>query len=114
MSVIDDLKNFGADVETGLSRCINNEAFYIKMIKMGVSDERFEKLKSVLDEKNYDEAFEIVHALKGMIGNLALNPIYEPICKMTELLRSRTDTDYSELYDEILSKRSEILKIMEE
>ena len=93
MSVIDDLKNFGADVETGLSRCINNEAFYIKMIKMGVSDERFEKLKSVLDEKNYDEAFEIVHALKGMIGNLALNPIYETICKMTELLRSRTDTD---------------------
>ena len=99
---IDDLRNFGADVDDGMNRCMNNEAFYLKMIGMALNDEGLKKLKSQLEEKNLDGAFETAHALKGVFGNLALTPIYEPINEMTELLRSRTDTDYTKLMNEAL------------
>ena len=99
---IDDLRNYGADVDDGMNRCMNNEAFYLKMIGMALNDEGLKKLKSQLEEKNLDGAFETAHALKGVFGNLALTPIYEPINEMTELLRSRTDTDYTKLMNEAL------------
>ena len=38
-------------------------------------------------------AFEMAHALKGVLGNLALTPIYKPLSEMTELLRAGKDPD---------------------
>ena len=109
MITIDSLKAYGANVEEGLARCLNKEDFYLKMVNLGLKDERFEKLGDILASKDLDAAFEAVHALKGVIGNLALTPLYEPINKMTELLRARTDTDYSELAAEVKAQRDKIL-----
>ena len=109
MITIDSLKNYGANVEEGLARCLNKEEFYLKMVNLGLADERFEKLAGILEAKDYDAAFEAVHALKGVIGNLALTPLYDPIEKMTELLRARTDTDYSALCAQIKEQRDKIL-----
>ena len=55
----------------------------------------FEWGKKALEAGDLDAAFEAAHALKGVTGNLALTPIYEPVQVVTELLRSRTETDYS-------------------
>ena len=63
---IDSLREYGANVEDGLQRCMGMEDFYLEMIELGLSDERFETLGKVLAEKNYDEAFEMAHALKPM------------------------------------------------
>ncbi len=104
---IDSLKEFGANVEEGLERCMGMEDFYLEMIELGLSDERFETLGRVLDTKDYDEAFEQVHALKGVIGNLSLAPLYQTICEITEHLRSKEDMDYKPLYDKLLSQRNE-------
>ena len=48
-----------------------------------------------------DAAFEAAHALKGVLGNLGLTPLYEPVAEMTECLRSKTDKDYSAYIDVI-------------
>lgn len=109
MITIDSLKDYGANVEEGLARCLNKEDFYLKMVNLGLADERFEKLSDILASKDFDAAFEAVHVLKGVIGNLALTPLYEPIDKMTELLRARTDTDYSSLCAQIKEQRDKIL-----
>ncbi|MCR5626357.1 MAG: Hpt domain-containing protein [Lachnospiraceae bacterium] len=108
---IDQLKEFGADTAEGLNRCMNNEAFYLKMVGMGLADKRFDELKTALESKDYDEAFEIVHALKGVLGNLALTPLYDLICDMTEDLRARTDKDYMPLYNEIKEKRDKLVAL---
>lgn len=108
---IKDLEEFGADVQEGLARCLNKEDFYIKMVNIWRADKKVENLGPLLQSKNYDEAFEIVHALKGTLGNLALTPILDPILKMTELLRSKTDTDYTDLYNEIMAQREKLLAL---
>lgn len=109
MITVESLKAFGANTEEGLSRCLNNEAFYLKMVNMGIGDERFEKLGPLCAEKNYADAFEVAHALKGVIGSLALTPLYDAIHEITELLRARTETDYGPLCAEIAQKRAKLL-----
>ena len=34
---IDDLRNFGANVDEGLARCFGNESFYLRLVGMGLS-----------------------------------------------------------------------------
>ena len=100
MLTTDSLKEFGADVDEGLVRCMNNSGFYIMLVGKVLDDKRLSQLESQLSEKNLDAAFETSHALKGMYSNLALTPLTRPISKMTELLRNRTDIDYTDLLNE--------------
>ena len=111
MITIESLREFGADVDTGLTRCLGKEDFYIKMVNLGLKDPRFVAIKAELDSKNLTAAFEMAHALKGVVGNLALTPLYEPLEKITDLLRANTDTDYSEIYEEIKNKYEKLLSI---
>ena len=90
MLTIDALKAYGANTEEGLGRCFNNEAFYLKLVGMGLADPNFDRLQSAMAAQDMTAAFEAAHALKGSIGNLALTPIYTPICTLTEMLRGQT------------------------
>ncbi len=107
---IDSLKAFGANIDEGLERCMGMEDFYLEMVELGVSDERFEGLLDLLNKGNLDEAFESIHALKGVIGNLALTPLYETICEITEHLRTREQMDYMPLYEKMMRQRNELIK----
>ena len=100
MLTIEKLKEYGADVNEGLNRCMNNESFYLMLIGKALNDNRLEQLEEQLNSKDLDGAFESAHALKGMYANLSLTPLSKPIIEMTELLRTRTDMDYSGLLNE--------------
>ncbi len=88
MLTMEKLASFGADTATGLARCMNNEAFYLRLVNMELGDVNFAKLQDALSSGNMREAFEAAHALKGTLGNLALTPIYQPVTELTELLRN--------------------------
>jgi HPt (histidine-containing phosphotransfer) domain-containing protein len=100
MMTIDSLRAFGADVDAGLTRCLNKEDFYLMLVNKAREDQKLTELAQQLGDRNLDAAFETAHALKGMFANLSLTPLTEPVSEMTELLRKRTDTDYSALLHE--------------
>lgn len=104
MLTIDNLKEYGANIEEGLARCMNNEGFYIMLVNKVKQDKRLSLLEEQIGNKDLDAAFESAHTLKGMFANLSLTPLCEPINQITELLRSRTDTDYSSLLNEAKSQ----------
>ena len=54
-------------------------------------------LEQQIGKGDLGAAFETAHALKGMYANLSLSPLTKPVSEITELLRSRTETDYSSL-----------------
>ena len=114
MITIDSLAAYGADTKEGLTRCMNNESFYLRMVKMIPGDENFGKLFDAVGRGDLDAAFEAAHALKGPTGNLALTPLYAPVCEITELLRARTDTDYSALVASIRDARSRLSELCAE
>lgn len=101
---INMLREFGADVDDGLNRCMNNEEFYLKLVTKASNDDTYLKLRDYLNNKDLDKAFEIAHYMKGLYTNLSLDPISKPVIEITELLRERKDIDYSDLIDEIESK----------
>ena len=108
MISIETLQAFGANTAEGVARCVGNEAFYLRMVNMAVADGNYERLAAALGAGDLDAAFEAAHALKGVLANLALTPILEPVKEITELLRARTDTDYTALLETILEKQREL------
>ncbi|MCR5480233.1 MAG: Hpt domain-containing protein [Ruminococcus sp.] len=100
MLTADKLREFGADVDAGLTRCMNNEAFYITLVGKVIADNRLDLLRQQLADHQLDAAFETAHALKGMYSNLSLDPLTKPVSEMTELLRGRKDVDYSAYLNE--------------
>lgn len=103
MLTIEKLREYGANVDDGLTRCMGKEDFYLLVGKV-LEDKRITALEAQLADKDLDSAFETAHALKGMYANLSLDPLTKPVSEITKLLRSRTDTDYSALIEETIAQ----------
>ena len=82
MITVEKLNNFGANTAEGLARCFGNEALYLKLVATIPGEASFGKLKDALAEKNLKAAFEAAHALKGVLANLSLTPIYTRLQKL--------------------------------
>lgn len=109
---LDAIREYGANVQEGLGRCINNEQFYLRMIGLALEDGNFSKLENAVRSGDKKEAFEAAHALKGVLGNLALTPMYTPVAEMTELLRKGQEADYAAYITEIAAQRERLRAIM--
>ena len=113
MLTIDKLKTYGADVETGVSRCAGNENLYLRLVGVCLQELGSAELESCLRAGELDKAFETAHKLKGGVTNLALTPIAEPVCELTELLRNKTPGDYEGLCREIALKTKQLADLSE-
>ena len=102
------LRAFGANTEEGLARCLNNEAFYLRLVKLSAADRNFERLEEAIAAGDYKTSFEAAHALKGVLANLALTPLAQPVSEVTELLRNGIETDYAPYLKRIAEKRDEL------
>lgn len=113
MLTVDKLRDYGADVEDGLKRCLNNETFYLTMVSKAMQDTTpYDRLAEALAENDLDRAFETAHALKGVLGNLSLTPLFNPVAQTSDLLKARTKTDYSGLLAEIIRKKDELVSLI--
>ena len=63
---------------------------------MALADQQFEQLEEAISAHDIRTAFEKAHALKGVLGNVSLTNLLEPVVEMTEDLRAGKDIDYSE------------------
>ena len=111
MLTLDALREFGANVDEGMGRCLNNEQFYFRLIGMALEDPGFGRLEEAVGSGDMHAAFEAAHALKGVLGNLALTPLYTPASEMTELLRAGTATDYEPYLQMIRAQREKLKAI---
>ena len=104
---LDDLIAFGANVDEGMQRCMNNEAFYLGLVESVKSEANFDALQAAIDAGDLDAAFEAAHALKGVLANLAITPLYEPANQICELLRAKEEADYPTLVAALMGKLEE-------
>ena len=108
---IGDLVDFGADTQAGLKRCLDNEDFYLRMVKKMPGDANFQKLYDAMAAGDQDAAFDAAHSLKGALGNLALTPIFAPVAELTELLRAHSRQDCTALLETIRHGQETLSKI---
>ena len=112
MMTVDSLRDWGANVDEAMARCLNNETFYLMLVRTAIQDPAFEKLKAACEAGNLDQAFDAAHSLKGTMANLALTPILRPVEQITEFLRARTEMDYAPLLEEIFAQRSRLTELL--
>lgn len=112
MLTIEKLNKYGANTKEGLERCLNKEDFYFRLIDKAINDDSFIRLKTEIENKNYNEGFKIAHSLKGVLGNLSITPLYEIVYELTELLRIEKNIDYSNYLNKLLIKREELLELI--
>ena len=106
MLTLDALRAYGANVDEGLGRCMNNEAFYLRMVGLALQDDGYALLGKALAENDLKSAFEAAHRIKGVVANLALTPILTPVSELTELLRHETPGDYQGLYEKAAQQKA--------
>ena len=111
MITIEKLKAFGANTDEGLGRCMGNEALYLRLVATIPTEKNFDRLKSSIESNNLDKAFEAAHALKGVLGNLALTAMFDMAVKITEPLRNRTPMDYGNMVSELLALRDKLSEL---
>ncbi|MDD2979625.1 MAG: Hpt domain-containing protein [Hespellia sp.] len=96
-AIFDKLKDYGADVDGALERFIDDKEFYEECVQMFMDEPGFAALGEAIEGKDYKEAFNHAHTLKGVAGNLGLTPMLNDICTIVEALRAE---DYSNLADQ--------------
>lgn len=111
MLTVNAMKEFGADTDTALARCAGSEALYLRLVGKVPDSEDFDKLEAAVKAKDFDTAFNLAHGLKGILLNLSITPIADPVSEMTELLRSKQDVDYSSYIEKMQAERKKLTAI---
>ena len=100
---LEQLRTFGCNVDEGLARCMNNEAFYIMLVNKLLSSTDLSKLENALNENDLETAFKEAHSLKGVCGNLSLTPLFNVLSEMVEHLRVKETMDYGPSFNKLRS-----------
>ncbi|MEG0962838.1 MAG: Hpt domain-containing protein [Lachnospiraceae bacterium] len=95
--MLKQLEEYGADTKGTMDRFLNDMELYRTCFTAYLEDEVFLKLGEALHRKDYENAFEYAHTLKGTTGNMGLTPLYQVICRMVEALRKK---EYSNLQND--------------
>ena len=87
------LEEGGADVEGTLKRFMGNDGIYLKFLGKFPNDPNYANLGINMESANYEEAYKCAHALKGVVGNLGLTPIFENVSALVEELRNKANAE---------------------
>lgn len=113
------LEECGADVETTLKRFMGKDELYLKFLGKFPADQNYANLGTNLEAGAYEEAYKCAHALKGVVGNLGLTPIFEKVSALVEELRNKADADVDAvragaLWQEIKDAYGKFIEIIEQ
>lgn len=75
-------------------------------------DEGFSNLGGALEAKKYDDAFDYAHMLKGVAGNLGLNPLFNTISVLVEALRAKDFSTLSAQYAAIQEEQARLSTLL--
>ena len=98
---MDKMAAYGVDTKTTLERFTGDEGLYEKCFYIVLKDKNFEQLGNALSEQNYDNAFSYAHAIKGMVGNMGLTPIYDVVSVITDALRVKDLSNIEQQYNDV-------------
>lgn len=105
--LLEELRNWGCDIDGALERFIGDEELYITCLYTVLADKAFGGLGEALGAGQVREAFEYAHTLKGVLANMGLTPMYDITVRIVEPLRVGEDTEgLLALYEELLQAKS--------
>lgn len=109
MTLLEELKDLGVDIEGGLKRLGGNEKLYTRLMGSFLKTIEANSVRPDFDAADCTEAIEKAHAIKGTSGNLSITPLYEAYTEILNLLRGGQPEDARRLLEEILPQQEKII-----
>lgn len=85
---VERLKTCGVNYEAGVHRFGDNVAIYEKYLKKLPESDYITEAKEALLHKDVEEAFQVFHKMKAVVGNLSIDELFNQISEITEELRT--------------------------
>jgi len=83
----DKLISLGFDEQDTMPRFVDDKEFYLSCLSSFIEETDLSFLKQAFEHSDTENAFQHLHALKGVVGNLGLGRMYEDVCVSLEKLR---------------------------
>ncbi len=71
------LAPYGIDYVDAMDRMGGDEAIYKKLAMKYLNNTNYVDLVAAMEAKNYDDAYEAAHTLKGVSGNLSFTDLFK-------------------------------------
>lgn len=113
MSLFEELKELGVDVDGGLKRINGNEKLYTKLLGTFTKSIDTYCVAPDFDAADCEEIIEKTHAIKGVSGNLSMTPLYEAYTKIVDLLRAGKPEEARPILEQILPVQEKIVACIE-
>jgi len=106
------LKECGCDIDGALARTLNDSDFLLHCMKAALAEPEFGQLGIALKKQDAKEAFEYAPALKGVVANVGLTPLYDCVVKIVEPLRAGNAKGLEDEYADLLKTKSKLEKLI--
>lgn len=113
MSMVDELKELGANVDEAMQRFMNNAALYEKMLKKLPKMLNGKQVIEAIENGNIEGAIETAHTLKGVLGNLSITPLYEAYTDIVALLRQDNPEKAKSILEEHIDIEQKVIACIE-
>ncbi len=104
----------GIHASEGVERVGGNAEAYESMLVRFPKDPYFSRLCEAITQKNVETAFEAAHALKGIVGNLSMNRMYDDLVPLVEQLRGGSMEGADELLYVIRQDYNAVIEAVEQ
>lgn len=109
MSLLEEMKALGVNVDEGLERMMGNASLYERMLGKFTKMIDDADIQPDFDNNDYVEIIEKTHAIKGASGNLSITPVYEAYTEIVSLLREDKPEQAKEVLKKVLPIQTEII-----
>lgn len=114
MSLLEELRTLGVDVDEGLERVMDDKALYETML--GMFPERVASHPIAPEDFDAEDVSALtakVHTLKGVTGNLAMTQLFTGYVQTLDRLRAGQAKEAAKAYEQIVPAQKAILECIE-
>lgn len=106
------LQSIGINTVEALERFMNDEDFYLKMLKKFEKTVEDTPVLEYFESGETEKALKNAHTLKGVTGNFSMTALYEGYAEVVDLLRKEQIHDARKTFDSILPLQKETIELI--
>lgn len=110
MSLIEDIGKLGVNVEDGLVRFMNNASLYERMLKKLPAVLEKSRVMPCFESGDLETAYSNAHTIKGVVGNLSVEPLFAGYSGIASLLREGKNDEAKALLEKTLEQERPIVE----
>ncbi len=106
------LTSSGVDLDGAMERFMDNEQLYWNFLTKFTVNPSFAELEKVVEAKDWEQALNVSHNLKGITGGLGFTHLYDLFCTQVTKLRQNDPTGAALMMDDIMTEYHRLLDIV--